>query len=239
MEIKTEAVDGKSVIYQELLGTKPDAIFILSGGISRKGTNEELLWKPTSYASEDHMGLFGGGKARVLAAAKVAPFFPETRIVVNSSVAKPGKPIEFHSKVYADELMKAGVPNEQIILQTESNNTATELLMLMKLSKENDWKEVVVLTNDYHVPRVVLMFDNLGQIISNEIAPDLPELKESFLRNTRVRFVAAEDVLSVVSPHYQRLIARAQEGESFRRRLQAESNGIDDILKGTYRLRLD
>ena len=228
---------------ERILALKPDAVFVHSGGIIESGRDDKRVLKSTPYGSKDHIGLFGGGKARVIAAAQLAEYFPEAKIVTNSTVTNNLGQVEPHALVYAAELRdKHEVPDSQIIVQEDSIDTATELIELMRMTENMGWKRVVMITNDYHLPRAKAIFENLEALAaknyeeedSKEVAKLLKRTKEA---GTELIFQGAEEILELRSPHYKNLIAAAQDTQAFKDRVAAEANGVKQILDGTYKLR--
>ncbi len=217
--------------YERLVG-KPDTIFILSGGIIKTPEGEQS----TPYESTDHIGLFGGGEARVLAAATLAGQFPESRIITNSVVKDDGD----HAQVYADELVRYGVDTTRITTQKDSNSTATEMAALVKIAVSNPGEDIIVITNGYHIPRASLMLQELDKIIPSEVDPELPQYIIRYRQGAgTIRFVSAEEILSNTSQEYQELINKAisDENPAYKERQKAEERGIKAIEEGKYVLR--
>ncbi|MDO8452404.1 MAG: YdcF family protein, partial [bacterium] len=225
---------------EKLLAINPDAVFVLIGGTTETGREPREL-KSTPYGAKDHVGFFGGGKARVLAAVELHELFPDKKIVTNSTVVANGVQ-EPHALVYAAELRGKGVPDSQLIIQERSNSTATEIVELLKLAKENGWKKVLALTNDYHIPRAQAFYDNLGKLFtpeydeetSKEVAGLLDWAKES---GVEVVFQDAESVLRLRSSHYATLINESKKTEAYAGRIAAEAKGTNDLTEGRYKLR--
>lgn len=57
-----------------------------------------------------------------------------------------------------DKLVANGIPKESIEIEDESLNTRDQAVNILKMCKKNGWKEVVLVTSPYHVPRVFLSF---------------------------------------------------------------------------------
>lgn len=224
---------------ESIIGTRPDAIFILSGGVTTDSDNKT---KSTPYGSRDNIGLLGGGKARVIVAGYLAEEFPNTPVVTNSTVTTADGRIEPHALVYANELRRMGVSGQQLIVQEQSNSTATELIELLRLVNKNQWKTVRLITNDYHLPRVRAMYENLERLFTPEYDTDLNNEVKALILETQknglnVQFQAAEDILPLRSPHYSKLIREVKETPAYGQRIAAEEKGTADIKEGRYKLR--
>lgn len=126
-----EGFENKLEAYEKIVGGKPDAIFILSGGIVQTDKGRS---KSTAYPEHDYLGFTGGGKARVVAAAELAQFFPDSKIIANSYVTTPDDKVEPHARVYKEELLRLGVQEDRILIQENSFNTITEIIEMVKLA---------------------------------------------------------------------------------------------------------
>lgn len=230
-------------VRERILETSPDAVFVLSGGIiGSPNVQDAQPLRSTPYTEADHVGLFGGGEARVIAAAELSTLLPKALIVTNSTVRTKGGKLEEHALVYAAELRAMGVPDGQIMEQVRSSSTATELVELLRLIKEKGWNRVVVITNDYHVPRAQAMYNNLKRLftpeydeaLSREVAELVAYVREN---DIQVALQDAESVLISSRPSYAPIIAGSKLTEAYAQRLVAEEQGTRQVLDGTYRLR--
>ena len=68
------------------------------------------------------------------------------------------------SRVMADWLIENDIDEENIFVEDKASNTFENLIYSKKIAKENDMKEVIVVTNDFHLYRSGLItekfFDN-------------------------------------------------------------------------------
>lgn len=224
--------ESKQEYYQELLGS-PDAIVVLSGGtVERPRTDGTERRSSTAYSDVDGSDAIVGGKGRVVAAAEVAPFFPEAAVVTTSD-SNDGP--ESDARIMASELARHGVRPDRIMLEERSVNTLTELAEMVKLAVRQRWQEVRVLTSDYHIPRVEEMFRQLPSLISAGRDPEFTAAWSEFQsRNISVRCVSAEEILPHRSPHYQTLIARVRQSPEYQRRVELERRGLQQLRDGTY-----
>lgn len=82
--------------------------------------------------------------------------------------------------VLRDYLIKAGVPEADIMVEDESLNSAAQARNVLALSKENGWKTLIIVSSPFHQPRAFLSFlkamDKLkiDVILINQPAIDLP-----------------------------------------------------------------
>jgi hypothetical protein len=218
-----------------LVGLAPHAIFILSGGIVRIVRGVHVRFRSTAYRDLDFHGMMTAGKTRVIAAAELGRAFPAAMLVPTSRV-EPDFPT--HAAVMAAELVRYGVPRERIVLEERSVSTVTELIELPKLAQVYGWRRIVVVTNAYHFPRIRAMVERLPQFARTDDA-QFHASWPSFDGGCRtLTLVAAEEVLRLRNPRYDRLIRVAEATDAFKKRLEAEERGLRQLLEGTYTVRL-
>ncbi len=226
---KAEGQDKKS-IYKELLGDQnPEAIFILSGGTVKR----ERGITTASYS--DLQGEFGvlGGKARIIAAAELAEYFPETKLVLTATYyPTPSDPSQ--SSIMSQELIKLGVNKNQIVQEEVSKSTYDELREIVNLSLSENWKNIAILTNGYHVPRAEEMLNRLDELASDKDDDKLVKQVHLFKEKTRKTFISAEEILPHRSTHYKGLLDELYQSEDYAKRLESEKRGVDALKSGTY-----
>lgn len=224
--------DAKRARYADILGGVPDAIFILAGGMkvrARAGGPPRLT--STGYSeTEKAEQLICGGKARVIAAAEVARTVREVTLVPTST--DPDDP-ESNARLVARELQHYGVSPERLVLEERSRSTLTEMIELVRLTNARGWRKVVVLTNDFHIPRAREMFDRL-ETLCNPSDETLLAALAHVRANVAVRFVAAEEIMPYRSDHYRTVIEAVHRSLGYQKRLQAEQRGIEDLRAGRY-----
>ncbi|MEK9155709.1 MAG: ElyC/SanA/YdcF family protein [Patescibacteria group bacterium] len=127
------------------------------------------------------------------------------------------------------------IARERIVLEEKSYSTLTELFELCKLCREKGWRQVGVVTNRYHIPRVNKMFKMLSELA----LPSDEDLKQSLQYissgSVEVIFVAAEDILAVRHRLYANLDEQLAQTEAYQGRVTAEAKGIADLELGRYR----
>ena len=198
-------------------------VFILGGGI----LEESGVWRTTNFTeSGDTFGALGD-RLRVEAAATLYSEHPDTTLLVPSGSKgqlKDHPTAPTVASVITNELYELRVPPEAILLDIVSGNSYQQLCTLKRLAMEHDWHQISVLTNLWHIPRVQTMV---------EITDSL----KNFFQEKKVMFVAAETLLiQSDSARWQSYIDSAYKSEGMRMREQKETQGIQDLLSGTYKL---
>lgn len=70
---------------------------------------------------------------------------------------------EFLDRKYQQEAGKfSQVPQEAIYLEEESKDTSANFKNVLQLIQENGWRQVAVLTNDFHLERAIRLAHNFG-----------------------------------------------------------------------------
>jgi len=112
------------------------------------------------------------------------------------------------------------VPKERIVEENRSNNTYQQLVFLKDVLKA---ASVIILTNQWHLPRVKAIIENIE------------ELKD-FYHNLKPKYLTAEEVLLSHNPsNWREIIESAYASKDMGDRLKLEKYGIEQIKKGTYR----
>ena len=227
---------------EQLLGREftnhqlPQALVVLSGGIQPDRTSRAEAYndgyRSPSYQGADRTGLASGGKVRVVAAAEVGKRFSDITLVTTSKV-EPDRPS--HASVMATELRQRGIPEQQIVLEEISHDTVTEMAELMKLVDANQWTRVAIVTNAYHIPRAQAMLDRIDSIL-RDTGDEAFQVAIERLRSVKgeFHFVAAEELLEAISPHYEALFSKVRTMPAYAERLAAEARGRAALENGTY-----
>jgi hypothetical protein len=252
-EREQEKIDRSTAINYLLTadfnGQVPDVIVPLAGAIKPlkkevkySSPNDEpaLAWSNLSFEDFGDQGLVTGGKARMLAAVEAAKLFPETTIVANSyNRFNADEPTM--AAVSRQELLRRGVPDSQIMLEEESFSTFTELTELMKLAVQNNWTKVSIITSDYHIPRTAEMMNQLTSLDKIAPAEHIQEADEAMealstfnKRGGRVAFIAAEDILRLVSHRYGEYLDNVKQTSSYNDTLESEARGLAHLKSGNY-----
>jgi hypothetical protein len=218
--------------YKDMLGDSK-AVFILAANTREAGKDKKL--RADSYGDVDEHGYMAGGHARTIAAAEIGQYFPDVKLVANS--CDPEKDVSL-AKVYAQELENLGIPKKQIELQETSASTLTELVEMIKIAKRNGWDGVSVLTNDYHVPRAHKMLNHIEELAQRFNVAD-EEFTEAWKyfdkgKKLQVQFLQAEEILPLRDLRYGAIIDAVRKSDLYKKRVEAEERGIQQIEDGTY-----
>ena len=227
-ELKRQKIDK---IFQ---GKKPDAIVVLSADIIESPHRTEG-YQSTSYADLDVRGLLGGGKARVLAAVEVAHYFPNARIITDSSDRDPSRNRPTHAKIYASEIERLGVPKDRLLLEEASINTITELVEIIKMASLHGWHHVAVISNDYQLRRIQEMLDQLPSLANPNDEDFIQALERFRQQKGEITPINAEEILLVRNPRYASLLKQVRASDAYRKRAEAEAQGVKDLQEGRYR----
>ena len=221
---------------ERLCGGTPDVLSILSGSIvKRQLWNGRLRYSSGSYTELDVAGLVSGGKARVIAAAEIARFYPGVIILANGNTFENAPP---DARVIKEELTRYGASHRRVLLQQMSYSTFTELVELVKLVAEHKWHRIAIITNSFQVPRaqellkqIHILHDPYGASKDPDFRAGLPVFNELA---PRIVFVAAEAVLPLRSRRYQKLIDKATGRPEWQERAARETQGLKQLQEGTY-----
>lgn len=218
--------------YKQLLN-KSKAIFILDSDI--KEISQKDHYRSTSYKDLDSHGFLAGGHARVIAAAEIGKYFPEVKLIT-TSYYQPDKPI--HAEIYARELEKLSIPKNQIELEKKSTSTLTSLIEMVKLAKNHDWKEMSILTSDFHVPRTQEMYHQLKDLAENfNLADEEFSKAWNYFKKEgglKISFIVAEEILLLRDSRYKTIIEEVKKTEAYKKRVESEKKGVKQLKEGTY-----
>ncbi len=227
----------KKTIYKEMLGNS-QAIFVLDADIRKVKRGKDEQYKSTSFRDVDAHGFLAGGHSRVIAAAELAEFFPEVKLVTTSFYRKED-PV--HAKVYATELERLGVPKKQIDLEVKSHSTLAELVEMVKMARKENWSSLSVLTSEYHIPRTREMLNQLSGLAQKfDLADEEFIVAQEFFKNSdslSVRFLSAEEILPMRDSRYKKIIDEAKQLPAYEARVVAEEEGLKQLQLGTYRVK--
>ena len=229
----------KVIAYEELCGGKPDAIAVLARTVREVGIVGRIRTGGYSEADVDQYKNVGGSHGSVIATTELGTYFSDATLITNSTVDRGGGLVDKHAEVMAEELRRRGIAPERIIEQKKSSSTLTELLELIKLITGKGWRRVVVVLNEFHLPRAKAMLEHI-----DSVQPDHPyrkhegisEAVEAYkkMKDVHITFVAAEEVLSIIDPRYARVIDEARQTDHWKRTVDIEQNAVKQIEEGTY-----
>lgn len=137
--------------YQPFTGNeKADVIVVLGGGTD-----------PQQYPRQ--MVEVNGAGDRMVYAAKLYKDGVADRLILSGGTLDWQGETETTPAKDMELLMKfMGVPENAMILQGDSANTAQDADFSTSIIKENNWKSVVLVTSALHMPRSVDLFRRLG-----------------------------------------------------------------------------
>lgn len=197
-------------------------IVLLGGGLTK---DPDGAWRTTTYDDQgDNFGVMGD-RLRVDAVSELYKAYSEYGLIwVTGGKGQlqniPDAPTV--ASVNKQGLITLGVPPERIIIEEKSGSTYEQLLALQRFAGKLAGKEIIILSNDWHLPRVKAFL---------EYAPGLNALR----RFPKLNFAAAEEVLLRTGiKRWQELISRARANSAMQSRLDLENKGIEQIKKGTY-----
>jgi len=239
---RTSALERKGE-YERLCGGKPDAVSILARTVRASGTVQRM--KTGGYGPEntDIHGNIGGSHAGVIAARELKKYFPEAIIVTNSRMdARNGRPEERLAEVARDELKRAHVPADQIVVQDKSFSTLGELLENIRLAVENEWRHVVILAGGHQGKRATAMLDRIDTVADPAKYRERPEIREALEKYAarkeagalRITIVASEDIVELISRRHREVVAAAKTSPAWRQTEERDNAAAQEILDGTY-----
>jgi uncharacterized SAM-binding protein YcdF (DUF218 family) len=192
------------------ISMNPQAIIILTGGTIMDQNGE---YHSTSYSDGDAFGTLGG-YARVEAASILALKYPDALLVTTGMGSGDGV-APSHAKVMENELIALGIPERRIILEEKSTNSKSGLLEILILAERYRWERIIVISSEYHVPRVHAMWE----MINSSVKAD---------------FIAAEDILQSSQPEFGKIFEELKKTPAYIKRLESEAHGLKALRSGTY-----
>lgn len=199
------------------------AVLVLGGGMRK---DNKGIWHTTNFGESGDKNGEIGDRLRVEAAAILFKNEPEISLIVSGGKGQlsdvPDAPPV--AEILKKELWEKGVPEENMIKETESYNTFQQLKNLKNIIKENKLQRIKILSNGWHLPRVKAMLENLEE---------LKDLKKM----VNIEFVSAEEVLIENKPElWKEKIELAFASKSMAERIEKEKKGVEDLQKGNYKI---
>jgi hypothetical protein len=129
----------------------------------------------------------------------------------------------FISGVIKKELVELGVKSENIIEEDKSGSTVEQLKELVNIIQKYEPKEILVLSNEWHLPRTQAMIN---------FHPALLLLK----KKSNFKLLSAEDVLLKYDKiKWNDIIEKNRKSPEVLRNIEMEQNGVKQIKNGTYK----
>lgn len=204
------------------------AIVIISGGIKKDSGGQ---WHSTDLNEADNKLSAPGGYLRVLAGKYLWDENKEQGIVATGGkgydVAQKDPRQPLICEIIKKELMELGASENSIILEKESNNTIDQIKALGFILKKNDFKEAIIISSQWHLPRVRAMVEKTGDLNIREL-----------LKQEAIKLQSAEEVLLKKDrQHWQDKIESAYQSDWLRQRIAMEEKGIADLKAGRYKIK--
>lgn len=225
-----EQFQQKRSIYEHLVGFAPEAIILVSGGtVKETGRDGIVRYRSTRVDEGDAFGVLWG-EARTLATVELATHFPKATIIT-TSIRPFGE--QMQAITLRDELENFAIPRDRIILEERSVNTLSQIGETMKIICEKKLKQVVFVTNEYHIPRVSAMYEYFETLVQSD-AETKRIVNECKQRGVRVQFVAAESLLPYRDKKFIEIIDAIKKSPAYIKRLQNEERGTAMVINGEY-----
>jgi DUF218 domain-containing protein len=221
---------------ERLCGGTPDALSILSGSVVRRELrNRAARYSSGSYNELDVAGLLNGGKARVIAAAEIARFYPNLAIIANGNTYQNAPP---DARIMKEELGRCGASLDHVLVQEKSYSTFTEFVELVKLVAEYKWRRIVIVTNQFQISRaqeLLRQIDTLQDPYGVSKDPDFRAALPLFDELApEVGFISAEALLPLRHCWYQKIVDQAKASPQWQERAAKEAQGLKQLQEGTY-----
>jgi uncharacterized SAM-binding protein YcdF (DUF218 family) len=196
-------------------------IAVLGGGLVK----DNGKWRTTGYSDfGDKFGL-SGDRLRLEAIRCLNTDGKVGKIILLGGKGQlhAEKDLRSVSYVMGEELKQMGIEESTITLEEKSGNTFEQLAALSELLDDGEY-EVPLISNEFHLPRIAVMIDHL-------VGKD----KERFGSLERFVPMSVEMiVLKYEQDRWQDEIDKAYSSEAMRERMEMESKGMDDLIKGRY-----
>jgi len=198
-----------------------EALVVLGGVIRKK---EDGFWRTSNlYEKGDSFGSLGDG-LRVKATTLLYKQNP--RFLVISSGGKGrfkgvvGVPTL--AQVIQAELIQLKVPKSAVIIEDKSNSTFEQLQELKKIFVKNHLSKLIIISNDWHLPRVRAMI---------KLDSKLNKLREQ----KKLVLKSAEKILINQRPlFWRKKIDKARQQPKMQKIIKSEKKGIKNLLAGSY-----
>ena len=201
--------------------TNSQKVVVVLGGALRK--DDTGRWRTVDLGQGGDTFAASNDRWRIDAAYAIWKNDHSTVLVVSAGQGQyKGTDTPAVAEVMARELMELGVSDGAIMKDVESGTTVEQLRMTAALAKEMKLQKVVILSNEWHIPRI------------KEMIAHAPGLLEA-LSGVEVELVAAENILWAESMEWQDRIKSARIDSGILKRVELEQKGIRQIVDGTYK----
>ncbi len=194
---------------------KYDVVVILGGNI-RKTPNRG--WITTSLEEGPEKSI--GAHSRTIAAAELFKKGVAKKFIVSTGRTTPDPEAPTEAEVMKTELVRYGVPADDVILEDRSLNTIENLKECAEIIREKGFQKVAIMTSDWHRPRTEVLTENT--------------VKELEAEGRKVTFITPEEILEKKSPRYARIFQKVYGRLSMHQRQAREQSGIQAFKEGKY-----
>ena len=95
-----------------------------------------------------------------------------------------GPPAE--SVVMKRELVRMGIPEQSIFLETRSRSTREQVTFAIRTCRSSGWKSALLVSDPFHIYRLKIQFQGSGIRVRNSAARSLPQNQTLFNRYLRM-----------------------------------------------------
>ena len=212
-----------------MIGFLPEVIILMSGGFMKEvGKDGKIRYHSTTINEGDAFGILWG-KARILAVAELAVHFPKTKVLITSIPSSSKNDARLF--IY-EELKKLSIQKNRIIIEEKSTNSLSQICEAVKIIYNKKMKSAVFITNEYHIPRVRTLYENIEALNSDK--KTLFILHKIRSSKSQMEFVAAENILPIRNSKYIKIIDQMKKKPTYLKRVRNEKLGLLMINKGNY-----
>jgi hypothetical protein len=199
------------------------AIIILGGGLIKDGNK----WRTTNFEEKgDEFGALGD-RLRVLAGSYLFKDIQGSKIICSGGKGqlKDCKDAPTVAEVLHNELVELDIPDGDIIKEEISGNTFEQLAGALKIIEEKKYERVMIISNEYHLPRIKTIIENF------------PELRKGF-SSFNLELESAEKILvNRDSENWKEAIKKAYKSDNMKKRIKLEEQGVRNIREKRYKIR--
>lgn len=106
---------------------------------------------------------------------------PDSDILLTGHSEYQNYEVGYSWVIARDYFLQQGVNSKKIIGGVTVNNTAEELFLAKKVANDLGYEQIIVVTSEYHMPRVLLLIDHImieENIITHTVADKFTSKKE-------------------------------------------------------------
>ena len=134
-------------------------------------------WEDNSYSMPDPVGA-----SRALEAARVFHMVRPDIVISSGGKTNPNQPGVATAVAMREALLQLGVPDSQIVVQTNSRNTREEAIANLQVCQSLNIDHLIVVTSDFHMRRTAGAFRAVGVEIVPAIARQSWQARQWFER---------------------------------------------------------